>query len=636
VKAPPTIRQVLVRSVAVQIGVLVLVVLLVVVAVSAYRVLAERVQERSAILVNLESVRTEILSAEGSLRGYALVRRDAFLDPYERAFPSLEAELAELGDSSLGDDPRLHQVDRLARAWRIRFAEPVLDALADGREERATALFQSGAGKARIDRIRELTGELTDEVNDQVLAQQRLSGVLGLLAVGAAATSIGAVLVLGYVLRRRLDDRLAVPMSDLAGAADRLGDGDLSVRARADGVAEVARMSVAFNGMAERMERTVTGLREVDRLKSEFVSVVSHELRTPLTSIRGSLGLLDSGAFGAMPDPATGMLKIAISNTDRLVRLINDILDLERIEAGVETLDLRPCSLGEVMEEAAAGIRHTFHEAGVDLVVRPVNAPLVADPDRIVQAITNLLGNAVKFSGRGGRVELEGTIRPGEAVLRVIDHGRGIPRDKLGTIFSRFQQVDASDAREKGGTGLGLAIVATIAEKHGGRVEVESELGRGSTFSLVLPLAGTADVRSGRWSRRGDREGPLVLVVEDDPDLAAVLQSTLERHGIGVVSAASAEDAIACGLEAVPDLLVLDVELSAGDGYEVVRQLRAHDRLRNVPTVVFTVHNLSQAERARLRLGDTVFLTKGPNPTADLEGEVLDLLELDRDVARER
>jgi PAS domain S-box-containing protein len=233
--------------------------------------------------------------------------------------------------------------------------------------------------------------------------------------------------------------------------------------------------------------RDVTERRAVERMKEEFVSIVSHELRTPLTSIRGSLGLIASGMLGDVPARGQRMLDIAITNSDRLVRLINDILDIEKLDSGAVKMNLQQSNAADLMTQAVETMRPMAHECGVSLAVTPVWAQLNVDPDRVLQALTNLLSNAIKFSEWGGRVWMSAECRDEEIVVEVRDQGRGIPTHRLETIFERFQQVDASDSREKGGTGLGLSICRSIVEQHGGRIWAESVPGVGSTFRFTLP-----------------------------------------------------------------------------------------------------------------------------------------------------
>ncbi len=238
--------------------------------------------------------------------------------------------------------------------------------------------------------------------------------------------------------------------------------------------------------------RDVSARRELERMKDEFISIVSHELRTPLTSIRGSLGLLEAGVAGELPPKVQRMLTIAVSNTDRLIRLINDILDIERMESGKVQLEKAECRIHEVMRQAVEAVHGMASQNEVEILLKPINAIVWADQDRILQIMTNLLGNAVKFSTSGGTVTLEGEANAARVLLKVVDTGRGIPADRLDSIFGKFQQVDASDSRQKGGTGLGLAISRTLARQHGGDIWVESELGKGSTFYLSLPIGDVA------------------------------------------------------------------------------------------------------------------------------------------------
>jgi signal transduction histidine kinase len=235
--------------------------------------------------------------------------------------------------------------------------------------------------------------------------------------------------------------------------------------------------------------RTQAALRHSEQVKDEFLSVVGHELRTPLTSIRGSLGLLAGGVLGELPEDAANMVAVAVLNTERLGRLVNDILDIERMAAGSLMLEPVAVDATELVEQSMQVVQATADAAGVTLRSDTAELTVIADPDRIVQALVNLLGNAVKFSPRGGVVTIAVGLCNDAALFSVRDDGRGIPVDRLEAIFERFRQVDASDAREKGGTGLGLPIARGIVEQHNGRMWAESRAGEGSTFQFTLPLA---------------------------------------------------------------------------------------------------------------------------------------------------
>ncbi len=229
--------------------------------------------------------------------------------------------------------------------------------------------------------------------------------------------------------------------------------------------------------------------KAIEQIKDEFISVVSHELRTPLTSIYGSLRLVNSGRMGSLNKKTQQLIELAEKNTDRLVRLVNDILDLQRMNSGKITLEKQPCNAVDLISTAVETMRELAQQQEIKLKYAPRSIPLVADPDCILQTLTNLLSNAIKFSLEHSNVSIQAEERPQDILFQVSDRGRGIPSDKLESIFERFQQVDASDSRQKQGTGLGLAICRQIVELHQGKIWAESTPGDGSTFYFTLPKA---------------------------------------------------------------------------------------------------------------------------------------------------
>lgn len=237
--------------------------------------------------------------------------------------------------------------------------------------------------------------------------------------------------------------------------------------------------------------RDVSTAREVERLKSEFVSTVSHELRTPLTSIRGALGLVNGGVAGEIPDRARALLEIAYQNTERLSRLVNDILDLEKLDAGRMDLCMEPLHAAIFLESLVEANQAYAAPYGVTLEFRRdgLEAWILADRDRLGQVVTNLVSNAIKFSSRGETVtvSLSRDVERSRVRVTVADRGAGIPEAFRGRIFERFQQADSSDTRQKGGTGLGLAITKSIVERLGGQISFDTTAGRGTSFHVDLP-----------------------------------------------------------------------------------------------------------------------------------------------------
>ncbi|HEX5870205.1 MAG TPA: response regulator, partial [Longimicrobium sp.] len=484
------------------------------------------------------------------------------------------------------------------------------------------ALATAALVQRRTRRLAEVNRALEAEVHEKVLARDALARLSrqNELILESAAEGIYGIDPHGYtlflnpaaarMLGTRPEEVIGRPFEAVLGmgAGEAGGDGVNAVRAtlstgtprevkdahfrRTDGSAfpvEYASTPIVEEGQitgAVVSFRDVTERREVDRLKDEFVSVVSHELRTPLTSIRGSLGLLAAGKLGEVPEKGRRMLDIAVQNTDRLVRLINDILDIERIESGRVTMELHPTDAADLAHQAVDVMQAMAEKAGVRLYAWADRQPMEADADRILQVLTNLLSNAIKFSPPGGEVTVNVDREGPEVVFRVRDGGRGIPEDRLESIFERFQQVDSSDAREKGGTGLGLAICRSIVQQHGGRIWVESEPGVGSTFTFTLPGALEPEPRPAVVAEGGD--GPLVLVCDDDPSIIVVVEEILQGWGYRTVGVTDGDSAVREATRLHPDAILLDMMMPGMTGSDTLRALRQRPDTRSIPVVILS------------------------------------------------
>jgi signal transduction histidine kinase/DNA-binding response OmpR family regulator len=354
---------------------------------------------------------------------------------------------------------------------------------------------------------------------------------------------------------------------------------------------------------AQQQSTALNEREKLDTIKDEFISTVSHELRTPLTSIRGALGLLNSGVLGKLDDKAANLLRIASSNTDRLVRLINDILDLERMDSGRAPLHMRRCSLHDLVLQSVDTMTSLAEAGSVRLIVVPPPAGEVlafeGDPDRMQQVLCNLLSNAIKFSPPGAAVRILSGIDGPNLVLRVEDAGRGVPADKLESIFDRFQQVEASDARQKGGTGLGLAICRSIVSQHAGNIWAErndahsngSGAQPGTTFIMRLPRVIAAD---------GVLPLPLnpvgsILVVDDDAHVRHIVGEHLRRNGYTVLEADSGKQALQMADLHTIEAILLDLYMPGMSGWQTIEHLKAKPATAHIPIVVLSV--LSPAAR---------------------------------------
>lgn len=332
----------------------------------------------------------------------------------------------------------------------------------------------------------------------------------------------------------------------------------------------------------------VTELKRIDRMKSEFVSTVSHELRTPLTSIRGSLGLISGGVAGQLPEAVKTLVGIAKSNCERLIRLINDILDIEKIESGKMTLDLQVIELKPLLEQALAANEGYGAAKNVSLSLQFPDEELMvrADGDRLTQVVTNLLSNAMKFSPSDGVVEIHvGRSASGGVRVEVRDHGPGIPEEFRKRIFQKFSQADSSDTRQKGGTGLGLNISRAIIERLGGSIGFETHTNEGTTFYFELP-EWVEPPPTRPVEMTGDR--PCVLICEDDHDISRLIGMMLDKGGFDSDPVYSAEEALAQLGRRHYDAITVDLKLPGQDGIALIRQLRGRLLTRDVPVVVIS------------------------------------------------
>jgi PAS domain S-box-containing protein len=364
--------------------------------------------------------------------------------------------------------------------------------------------------------------------------------------------------------------------------------------------------------------RDITREREVEQMKTDFVSIVSHELRTPLTSIRGALQLVLGRAASstvvatASPYDSTlsartrELLDISLKNSERLIRLINDILDISKIEQG--SIQLRRVALDPAdLCRAAVQEVSVFadgRDISVDLHAEPGLAPISADRDRALQVLANLLSNAIKFSEPGQHIELSARQEADAVAFAVRDFGRGIALEDHLRIFDKFHQIDSSLTRDVGGTGLGLAICKALVEEHGGKIWIESILGKGATFAFTLPLA-TSDAPV--MALRPTSDQPTVLVVDDNTPMRELIAGLVEQAGYRVAEADSGATALQLARLLQPQLITLDVMLPDLDGFDVIQVLRNDPLTRDVP--VLFISATSERERA-LALGGSAFITK--------------------------
>src|SRR5687767_3661772 len=535
---------------------------------------------------------------QGGSRGYALSgdttrRRES--EAAARTHTSLLDSLHAL--ASVDQDILTHVVAyrELAIRWRAALHESVVarDARRDARpyiaRERPLSDSARAIARALLEEMRGREHLAHTEALTRIASRESF-----LLRVGPIVTTLVLLGIAGLLLRRTL---LAVSQSARALAEGRYADvrlpaelgGNREMRKIADTFGELA---LAIEEREQILQSDILQLREYEQLKSDFVSTVSHELRTPLTSMRGALGLVLSGAAGPLSAQGQELLRIANQNTERLIRLINDILDVEKIESGSITVRRDRCDLRSAVETTIAGVHGYAMEHRVRVTLRATQTTeVIGDQDRLIQVFTNLLSNAIKFSPAGGEVivtiEVEGDV----ARVSVRDQGPGIPAEFQARIFGKFQQAESSSSRRHGGTGLGLAIARAIVERHEGHLRFETAPGAGTTFIVELPCS------SGHVAERltSDATAPRVLVVDVDRDIVHILQGLAASLAV-LVPATSRDEALRAARGTAFDAVIVEPELPGADGFALVHELRSLRDYSDVPVIVFSAREFSAAE----------------------------------------
>lgn len=373
----------------------------------------------------------------------------------------------------------------------------------------------------------------------------------------------------------------------------------LTERRRKDGT--LVQVEITISALRDRSEkalgisliaRDVTAKKEAEQRIAEFYSTVSHELRSPLTSIRGALTLINSGIVEASGEEGKELIGIATSSSDRLIRLINDILDLRKMEAGAMELQLQEIRASQIVRGAVDAMRGMASQAGIKLEVANQNdANIVCDHDRVTQVLTNYVSNAIKFAPGGSTVTISVAAEAGKLRFSVTDLGCGIPLEKQSRIFGKFQQADSSDSRAKEGTGLGLAISKAIIEQHGGSVGFSSRPHEGSVFwfdlvdfELIVPTPSTRK----RPSRTTDLAKTRVLIVEDDEGLSRQLALGLAKEGYDCEETHSVSQALQYAACSEVDVFIVDLNLPDGSGVDVIESLRRDPKYALTPVIVIT------------------------------------------------
>lgn len=482
------------------------------------------------------------------------------------------------------------------------------------------------------------------------LWQRFVAGLM--LSLGATA---GAMLA-AFLVGRRISRNLVKPIDELAVTANRISRSkDYALRARKLSGDELGSLTDAFNEMLDQIQQQEQALaaaqsareklldaeraaradaERASRMKDEFVATLSHELRTPLTPILGWVEVLKRKNS---PDPQLAQgLEVIERNARMQTQIVEDLLDMSRIVSGKVRLDIVPVNLVDVIEASVATVKPAADARDIELVVSLDTSAgeIRGDPGRLQQIIWNLLSNAIKFTNRGGRVHISLLRGNANMVIEITDTGQGIAPAFLPHIFERFRQADSSTTRHHGGLGLGLAIVKQLVELHGGSVGAYSSgKGRGTTFTVLLPMAGAQEAHDSAAPESipptmglpdaprepASLDGLCVLVIDDDDDARTLIATVLEERGARVVASGTAERALSLLQSTRPQVLISDIGMPEIDGYELMRRIRVLPPVLGgrTPGIALTAFARNEDRKRALHAGYQLHLSKPVEP-ADL------------------
>lgn len=606
----------------------------------------------------LSSVENEFLSARQEMFLHTIIS-----DPSSKAY--LEGSIDEhrnkiiklLGEYKLmgvaSGHERLYEelLANLDRYWAIH--ERVEEISRLGERDEALSIIRMEGNKSFTDSVNSLKKLLKEERDTAYTAYQESDFFAKLIIIVTFAFTLVAIIVAGG-LWLTLTRSLVRPVLAIEDSARRIAQGDLKQRVPVLAEDEIGNLAAEFNRMAESLENYYNTLekkvsertealkqaneelsrskmelefanmelQEANRMKSQFLANVSHELRTPLNSIIGFSELLQEKAFGALNERQTQYVEYVHSSGSHLLQLINNILDLSKIEAGRMEIVKEDFSVMEVLGELLGIIKPLAHEKNIVVESKsvPASPKLRADKAKFKQIMLNLLSNAVKFNVSGGTIKVDwetmeephGMSVERFIVFRVSDTGIGIKGEDTGRLFKEFEQIDSSITREYGGTGLGLVLTKRLVELHGGSIWVESAPGRGSTFSVKLPQ-GTDDIDMPVMTTRPltaeSLARPLVLVGSEGQDINHLLEIYLAGE-FEVFTASDGLDLLRKAQDQKPFAIIMGITLPMKDGWEVLKELKANADTADIPVVIISAVD---DRELGIRLGAVEYMEKPVN-----------------------
>ena len=367
--------------------------------------------------------------------------------------------------------------------------------------------------------------------------------------------------------------------------------------------------------LQNRLEKTVKRLREYDKLKSDFLSMVSHELRTPIAVMRGGVSLCLDGIAGEINETQREILKDTLDNIDRLGRLVTDLLDVSKIEAGKVIMRRDSHDICKIVRKIHSSYLHEAEEKGIKLVsdLPKKEVKAYVDGDKVTQIFTNLVSNALRYTKEGGTVTIKVEDKEEEILCSVSDTGVGISKENIPKLFSKFEQFGRVEGPGYKGTGLGLTIAKGLVERHGGKIWVDSEVGKGTTFWFTLKKV----------------EYPKILIVDDEQNMIDIIEKFLKEGDYRFIRSGDGIGAVELARNESPSLIVLDMMLPGMNGYEVIGRLKQDMRTKDIPIIITSAYEVDEDRLKSTNGNAAIPVLKKPVEPEDLQYKVKELLSVE-------